>query len=83
MLNAVPPRSSIGREAAEGLANRGAQVAPLHLTHRAAFTHGVIDGRTALEFEPTGKAAEEMVALYEWLCGLMDMPTRGRTKRKT
>lgn len=83
VLNAVPPRSAIGREAAEGLATRGAQVAPLHLTHRAAFTHGVIDGRTALEFEPAGKAAEEMAALYKWLCGVMGMPTRGQTKRKT
>jgi hypothetical protein len=30
------------------------------LSQRAAFTHGVIDGRTAQEFEPEGKAAEEI-----------------------
>lgn len=29
VLNAVPPRSSIGKEAAEGLAERGAEVAPV------------------------------------------------------
>jgi chromosome partitioning protein len=74
VLNAVPPRSSIGREAADGLAGRETKVAPHHLTHRAAFTHGVIDGRTAQEFEPQGKAAEEVEALYVWLCGLVDMP---------
>ena len=81
VLNAVPPRSGIGREAAEGLMAQGAQVAPQQLTHRAAFAHGVIDGRTAQEFEPNGKAAEEVQALYMWLCGIVDMPTHGQ-KRK-
>ncbi len=81
VLNAVPPRSGIGKEAAQGLAARGAQVAPHQLTHRAAFAHGVIDGRTAQEFEPQGKAAEEIGAIYTWLCGVVDMSTRGH-KRK-
>jgi chromosome partitioning protein len=77
VLNAVPPRSGVGKEATEGLVARGAQVAPHQLTHRAAFAHGVIDGRSAQEFEPHGKAADEIEALYEWLCGVVDMPTRG------
>jgi len=81
VLNAVPPRSSIGKEAAEGLTARGARVAPHQLTHRAAFAHGVIDGRTAQEFEPQGKAAEEIEALYRWLCGIVDMPTRGHARK--
>src|SRR5689334_5357566 len=57
VLNAVPPRSGIGKEAAEGLVRRGAKVAPRQISQRAAFTHSVIDGRTAQEFEPQGKAA--------------------------
>jgi chromosome partitioning protein len=81
VLNAVPPRSGIGREAGEGLISRGAQVSPAQITHRAAFGHGVIDGRTAQEFEPQGKAAEEIQALYTWLCGLVDMPTSGHAKK--
>ena len=79
--NAVPPRSSIGKEAASGLAAQGAQVVPHQLTHHAAFTHGVIDGRTAQEFEPQGKAAEEIEQLYTWLCGLSGMPTRGHARK--
>jgi chromosome partitioning protein len=75
VLNAVPPRSGIGREAAEGLEGQGAHVAPVMLSQRAAFAHGVIDGRTAQEFEPGGKAAEEVDRLYLWLCGVVDMPT--------
>ncbi len=76
VLNAGPPRSGVGKEAAQGLTTRGAHVAPCQITHRAAFTHGVIDGRTAQEFEPLGKAAGEIKALYKWVCGVVDIPTR-------
>lgn len=79
VLNAIPPRSGIGREAAEGLAAQGAKVAPVMLSQRAAFTHGVIDGRTAQEFEPGGKAAEEIASLYAWVCGTVDIPTHGQS----
>ena len=75
VLNAAPPRSGFGREAAEGLEGQGVQVAPIIMSQRAAFAHGVIDGRTAQEFEPGGKAAEEVERLYLWLCGIVDMPT--------
>jgi chromosome partitioning protein len=81
VLNAVPPRSGIGKEAAAGLAEQGAQVAPHQLTQRAAYTHGVIDGRTAQEFEPGGKAAQEITLLYTWLCSLVGMPTRGHARK--
>jgi chromosome partitioning protein len=76
VLNAVPPRSGgIDKEAAERLKEQGAAVAPHQLTQRAAYAHGVIDGRTAQEFEPHGKAAAEVKAIYKWLCGTVDMPT--------
>jgi chromosome partitioning protein len=81
VLNAVPPRSGIGREAAEGLARQGAQVAPVMLSQRVAFAHGVIDGRTAQEFEPGGKAAEEIAELYRWTCGRVDMPTSAPARK--
>ena len=77
VLNAVPPRSGIGKEAANGLKAGGALVAPCQISQRAAYGHSVIDGRTAQEFEPDGKAAEEIALLFEWLCGIVDIPTRG------
>jgi len=83
VLNAVPPRSGIGKEAAEGLRAGGAQVAPHQLSQRAAYGHSVIDGRTAQEFEPGGKAADEIVVLFKWVCGIVDMPTRGQVKKVT
>jgi len=81
VLNAVPPRSSIGKEAADGLKRQGAQVAPCVLTQRAAFSHGVIDGRTAQEYEPGGKAAQEIDQLYKWVCGAVGMPTRKHARK--
>jgi chromosome partitioning protein len=81
VLNAVPPRGELGKEATDGLTDRGAQIAPHQLGHRAAYAHGVIDGRTAQEFEPQGKAAREIQALYTWLCGIVDMPTNGHARK--
>jgi chromosome partitioning protein len=81
ILNAVPPRGEIAKEAMQGLAAQGAQIAPHQLGHRAAFSHGVIDGRTAQELEPLGKAAQEVEALYQWLCGIVDMPTNGQARQ--
>jgi chromosome partitioning protein len=78
VLNAVPARSGgVDKEATATLSAQGALVAPCYLTHRVAFAHGVIDGRTAQEFEANGKAAAEIEAIYKWLCGIVDMPTRG------
>jgi chromosome partitioning protein len=81
VLNAVPPRSGIGREAAEGLIQQGAQVAPIMLTQLVAFAYSVIDGRTAQEFAPGGKAADEIAELYRWTCGRVGMSTPARARK--
>lgn len=66
LLNAVPPQGKTGEEAAEGLAAL-ATVVPVRLVHRAAYSHAVNDGRSVEEFEPNGKAAEEIRTLYRWI----------------
>jgi chromosome partitioning protein len=37
------------------------------LQQRAAYTHAVIDGRSVHEYEPEGKAAAEIDALFACL----------------
>ena len=37
------------------------------MQQRAAYAHSLTAGQTAQEYEPTGKAAEEIAHLYEWL----------------
>ena len=69
LIHAPVSRSSVGREAAEGLEGQGAQVAPVTLSQRAAFAHGVIDGR-----EGGGRGRSPLpVAMRR--CGHARMPT--------
>ena len=68
LLNAVPPRGSTGDEA-----TRDVQ-APAYSRHRccdlsggSSYSHAVIDGRSVHEYEPGGKAAAEVDAVFNWL----------------
>jgi chromosome partitioning protein len=72
VLNACPPspgigESSIVREARTALAGYGIPVAKPVVTQRAALSHALIDGRAVTEFEPKGKAAGELHALWKFL----------------
>jgi chromosome partitioning protein len=78
VLNSAPIRSAITDEAAKGLKAKGTKVCP-HVIHVwVAYSHSVIDGRTALEFEPEGKAADEVRTLFKWSCGQVGLSTRQR-----
>jgi chromosome partitioning protein len=68
VLNAVPPRGSLTREAGEAVAGYGIPLSPVSLGHRSAFVHALTAGATAQEYEPRGKAAEEIRKLYTWIC---------------
>ena len=63
LLNAVPPRGGLTDEAEAGL-SRLAHVVPVRMYHRAAYAHAINDGRSVEEYDPHGKAAEEIRALY-------------------
>jgi chromosome partitioning protein len=82
-INAAPIRSAIVAEAKRSLEAQGFRVCPQVVHGRVAFSHSVIDGRTALELEPDGKAASEIRALLTWACGQMEMPTGGRAGMPT
>lgn len=68
VLNAIPPGATrLLADARAGAAVHGLAVAPVAIEQRAAFGHALTAGQTAQEFEPEGKAAEEIVQLYDWL----------------
>ena len=52
------------------------------LHQRAAFVHSLTVGQTAVEFDPLGKAAQEITELFMWACARVNMST-GETERKT
>lgn len=68
VLSAAPVRSGLIEEARRGLEAKGAAVAPIVMHNRVAYSHAVIGGRTATEYEPGGKAAREAEALMMWAC---------------
>ena len=53
-------------EGGEGVAGMGVPVAPVMLTQRAIYHHSTAQGKTAIEAEPGGKAAEEIEAIWAW-----------------
>ncbi len=83
LLNAVPARAnSLIEEVATVIHSLNLNIAPVCLVDRAALRHAVINGQTAAEYEPNGKAADEVNKLYTWVCGRLDMPTSPAPKTK-
>ena len=74
VLNAVPPNSPrIVEDAKEAVQMHGLPVAPALLHQRSAFAHALTAGQTAEEYEPKGKAAEEIGELFKWLATLLKL----------
>lgn len=67
VFNAVKARSSMLDKAKKAVEVYGVPTAPCILGDRVAFSHAVIDGKTAQEFEPKGKASGEVRALYRYI----------------
>lgn len=66
VLSSVPHNSGgLAREASDRLVEWGVPVFDGVITQRAAFVHALNDGSGVTEFEPGGKAAAEIKALYE------------------
>jgi len=70
VLNAMPPNApNVLSDARAAVAVHGLDVAPITVQQRAAFAHALTIGKTAHEYDPKGKATEEIAQLYQWLCG--------------
>ena len=75
VLNAVPARGPRAAQARELLSELDVPTCECVLGHRAVVDHAAIAGLTPAEYEPRGKAAAEMVALYYEICSLVGLPT--------
>jgi chromosome partitioning protein len=69
VLNHSPPQTalseaSIVSEAREAVRLMGADVAATAISQRVALSHAIISGLTVAEYEPAGKAASEIAALW-------------------
>jgi chromosome partitioning protein len=69
VLNHAPHRAPrILEDASEAVRQHGLDIAPVVLHQRSAYGHALTVGQTAGEFEPGGKADEEIRILLSWLC---------------
>ncbi len=66
VLNAVPPRGTMGEQAMNVIQSAGLDVVPVQICQRAAFVHALTNGQSVSEFEPQSKAAQEVKALFAW-----------------
>ena len=73
VLTQIEPSGKLHEEARTTLSKLGVDVLPDGLGRRVAYHHGLIDGQTALEYEPEGKAAQEVRTLYEMISHLEGM----------
>ena len=75
LLNGVPPRGPRQQQARDVLAEHGVAVCVASIGHRAAIDHAAALGLSAQEYEPAGKAAQEMVAVYSFITTLVNSQT--------
>lgn len=84
VLNAVPPQPGDTDSAQEAIEKQiGFNVAPVRLGARFVYKRSLINGLTAQEAEPSGKAATEVDRLHRWVCRTLDIPTSRNIDRST
>ncbi len=63
------------QEAGELVETFGTPPCPIQIPDRAAYRHASGEGRTVMEYEPDGKAADDIRHLYVWTCRQVGLPT--------
>lgn len=66
VLTFCPPSGAEIEQAREIIAQLGAELVPVAIHHRKAFSRAQQEGLTAQEYDPTGKAAGEIQQLYAY-----------------
>lgn len=72
ILNAAPIRAPrLIEDATAAVGQHGLKVSPVIIHQRSAYAHALTAGQSAEEYEPDGKAAEEIGALFAWVRKLL------------
>ena len=75
VLNAVEPQIREYEEAITNIENSGFALAPVYLSKAVAYHRALTAGLGVTEYEPTGKAAQEILSLLEWISRLLYLST--------
>jgi chromosome partitioning protein len=68
-----PNAPRVYEEASELVTTFEIAACPVRIPDRAVYRHASAEGRTVMEIEPDGKAADEIRQLYKWTCRQIDM----------
>lgn len=68
VLNAVAPSGHEADEAAEAIRTLGDDLCPVRLVSRIAYSRAIVYGKAAQEYEPHGKATQEIEQLHKFMC---------------
>jgi chromosome partitioning protein len=66
-LNSVSHRGALAQDAQEAVESYQVAITPVLLGQRAAFVNALTLGKVAQEYDPKGKASEEIQQLYIWM----------------
>lgn len=75
VLNLMRPLGTAAHEAAIAIRQLDTTVLHYGLGNRVDFEYSLIQGQSALEYDPRGKAAQEVNNLYVLMCQHVGMPT--------
>lgn len=84
VLNEVAPQGTVADEAAKAItAQFGMLVCPIRLGQRVAFNRCLLGGQTAQEYEPDGKAAQEIEVLRQWVSDAVGLRSSTLVRKHT
>lgn len=72
VVNRTKPRAKLTGEAAIALSQHGT-VAPVMVADRTDYAAAKVDGRTAPELDPDGRAAQEMAELWTYVANRLEI----------
>jgi chromosome partitioning protein len=71
VLNQVEPRLPETEQARALITTLGLALSPTYLSKAVAYQRAIAAGLGVTEFEPTGKAAQEILNLLDWISRLL------------
>jgi len=81
VLNAVEPHLLETQEAPAMIEKLGISLAPCHMSKAVAYHRAITAGLGVTELEPNGKAAQEIIDIYDWMSRLLYLSTRGQVDK--
>jgi chromosome partitioning protein len=84
VLNEVAAQGTVADEAARAItAQFGMPVCPIRLGQRVAFNRCLLAGQTAAEYEPGGKAAQEVDSFRQWASETVGLSISAKERKST